>query len=90
MSSQPRITKVFGAVNIGSFRISAMIAGMPRAAATLLELPPTVREARLCRTTCPLPYAAASARARSSTGDSSKRQNGSSDSKMSPACRSTR
>jgi cell division protein FtsA len=28
MASQPRITRVFGAVNIGSFRISAMIAGL--------------------------------------------------------------
>lgn len=28
MASQPRIARVFGAVNIGSFRISAMIAGM--------------------------------------------------------------
>src|SRR5689334_18936742 len=28
MSSNPRITKVFGAVNIGSFRVSAMIAGI--------------------------------------------------------------
>lgn len=28
MAVQPRITRVFGAVNIGSFRISAMIAGM--------------------------------------------------------------
>lgn len=28
MASQPRITRVFGAVNIGSFRISAMIAGI--------------------------------------------------------------
>src|SRR5690606_27524289 len=28
MASQPRISRVFGAVNIGSFRISAMIAGM--------------------------------------------------------------
>lgn len=28
MASTPRITKVFGAVNIGSFRISAMIAGL--------------------------------------------------------------
>ncbi|MXP41671.1 cell division protein FtsA [Altererythrobacter soli] len=28
MASQPRITRVFGAVNIGSFRVSAMIAGM--------------------------------------------------------------
>jgi cell division protein FtsA len=28
MASQPRITRVFGAVNIGSFRISAMIAGV--------------------------------------------------------------
>ncbi|OJW73879.1 MAG: cell division protein FtsA [Sphingomonadales bacterium 63-6] len=28
MASTPRITKVFGAINIGSFRISAMIAGV--------------------------------------------------------------
>src|SRR3990170_2089028 len=28
MASQPRIARVFGAVNIGSFRISAMIAGL--------------------------------------------------------------
>jgi len=28
MASQPRISRVFGAVNIGSFRISAMIAGL--------------------------------------------------------------
>ena len=28
MSSQQRITRVFGAVNIGSFRISAMIAAL--------------------------------------------------------------
>jgi cell division protein FtsA len=28
MASQPRIVRVFGAVNIGSFRISAMIAGL--------------------------------------------------------------
>ena len=28
MGTQPRITRVFGAVNIGSFRISAMIAGV--------------------------------------------------------------
>jgi cell division protein FtsA len=28
MASNPRITKVFGAVNIGSFRVSAMIAGI--------------------------------------------------------------
>lgn len=28
MASQPRITRVFGAVNIGSFRVSAMIAGL--------------------------------------------------------------
>lgn len=28
MASTPRITKVFGAINIGSFRISAMIAGL--------------------------------------------------------------
>jgi hypothetical protein len=28
MASQPRISRVFGAVNIGSFRISAMIAGI--------------------------------------------------------------
>ena len=25
---QPRITRVFGAVNLGSFRISAMVAGL--------------------------------------------------------------
>lgn len=28
MATQPRITRVFGAVNIGSFRVSAMIAGL--------------------------------------------------------------
>lgn len=28
MASQPRISRVFGAVNIGSFRISAMVAGL--------------------------------------------------------------
>ena len=28
MASQPRIVRVFGAVNIGSFRTSAMIAGV--------------------------------------------------------------
>lgn len=31
MASTPRITKVFGAINIGSFRISAMIAGVSEA-----------------------------------------------------------
>lgn len=28
MATNPRITRVFGAVNIGSFRISAMVAGI--------------------------------------------------------------
>ena len=28
MATQPRISRVFGAVNIGSFRISAMVAGL--------------------------------------------------------------
>ena len=45
-TQQPRITRVFGAVNIGSFRVSAMIMGQAEGGEMII-LSPTWRMTRL-------------------------------------------